>query len=296
MNSEILCVGEVLWDALPAGLFLGGAPFNVACHLNELGLPVTFASRIGNDALGGEITRRLEHRGISTDLLQVDDELPTGFVVVGLDTTGVPDFTIVAPSAWDEIALSPALQERAADARAIVFGSLAQRNATSRETIRQLLKTDALKVFDVNLRKPFDSKDIVEESLKLADIAKLNDDELERLDGWFGLCGGDFTLEAAARSLAERFACPTVCVTRGASGAALWTEGAWYEHAGVRVEVADTVGSGDAFLAAFLERTFSGASSAEVLAYANAVGAYVATQNGATPVHDQETIERLLKA
>ena len=296
MTGEILCVGEVLWDALPAGLFLGGAPFNVACHLHELGLPVAFVSRIGDDALGTEITRRLEHRGIATGMLQVDPVLPTGFVIVGLDTIGVPDFTIVAPSAWDEIATSADLERRAADARAIVFGSLAQRSATSKKTILGLLQTDALKVFDVNLRRPFDSKDVVEESLKLADVVKLNDDELRRLDGWFTLCGGTFTPETAAKALADAFRCHTVCVTRGANGSALWTNGEWHEHAGVKVEVADTVGSGDAFLAAFLERTFSGAPPADVLTYADAVGAYVATRNGATPVHDRETIKRLLRA
>ena len=292
-TGEILCVGEVLWDALPAGLFLGGAPFNVACHLHELGVPAAFASRIGRDTLGEEIVRRLAHRGISTSLLQEDPRLPTGFVRVELDTTGSPDFTIVEPSAWDAIAADDGLLARARNAHAVVFGSLSQRREPSRSTIKRLLAEARVLVFDVNLRPPFDSRSVVEESLEAADIVKLNDAELDQLTGWFSLRGDDMANRAAA--LADQFACATVCVTRGENGALLWHGGEVYEHGGFRVEVADTVGSGDAFLAAFLKGYFDMDDPAELLAFANAAGAYVATKNGATPSLELEEIERLQK-
>src|SRR5918911_4194814 len=130
-GSEILCVGEVLWDSLPAGLFLGGAPFNVACHLRAAGLPVSMVSRVGSDRLGEEVLRRAPWYGVGTDLIQVDPELPTGFVRVTVDGAGNAEFEIVEPAAWDAIVPTEALLARAAGARAIVFGTLAQRHATS---------------------------------------------------------------------------------------------------------------------------------------------------------------------
>jgi len=293
VGSEILCIGEVLWDALPGGLFLGGAPFNVACHLNELGQLAAFASRVGDDLLGQEIIRRLKHRRISTDLLQTDSELPTGFVIVSLDTAGSPDFTIVEPSAWDRIECDSELLEHAERARAIVFGSLAQRNATTRATIERMMETDTTLVFDVNLRPPFDSREVVEKTLGGSHIVKLNDDELRRLAEWFRWPAEMCLREMAAR-LSSEFSCPTVCVTRGANGAALWHEEAWHEHPGFAVEVTDTVGSGDSFLAALLTGLFAEVKPGQLLAYANAVGAYVATQSGATPVHDPDAIRRIM--
>lgn len=287
MNDEILCYGEVLWDALPAGLFLGGAPFNVAVHLHQLGLPVSFASRIGDDELGREIVRRLERRGVTTDLVQEDPGLATGFVIVSLDEAGSPTFDIVQPSAWDAIAAETALLERAKNARAIVYGSLAQRQETSRDTLKELLEFDLLRVFDVNLRPPFDTRSIVEESLHGAHIVKLNDDEIRQLAAWFALPDG---LQESSRALARETGCETVCVTRGPHGAALLHRDEWYEHPGYSVEAADCVGSGDAFLAGLLSGLLEDQDAGETLAYANALGAYVATQNGATPGHDSDAI------
>src|SRR5258705_6263474 len=148
-GSEILCVGEVLWDALPEGLFLGGAPFNVACHLRAAGAAVTMVSRVGDDRLGDEVLRRAARYGVGTDLVQTDPDLPTGFVRVSVDASGSPGYEILAPAAWDAIAPTEALRGRAANARAIVFGSLAQRSPISRDTIQRLCGTNALMVFDV---------------------------------------------------------------------------------------------------------------------------------------------------
>ncbi|MFN2567508.1 MAG: carbohydrate kinase, partial [Gemmatimonadaceae bacterium] len=293
-NSEILCVGEVLWDALPAGLFLGGAPFNVACHLRAAGLPATMVSRVGVDLLGEEALRRLLRCGVGTDLVQVDPTLPTGFVRVTVNGDGGdPKYEIVEPAAWDAIAPSDALFRRAADARAVVFGSLAQRNAVTRGTIERLLETEALKVFDVNLRPPYDDRDVVCRSLQCADVMKMNDDEMRRLAAWFDLRGGPREMAAA---LAEAFACRTVCITRGRDGAALWREGRWIEHPGFEVEVRDTVGAGDAFLAVLLAGFLTGAEDRALLRHANLIGAYVVTQFGAVPADQPATAAHRLSA
>ena len=285
-GSEVLCVGEVLWDALPAGLFLGGAPFNVACHLRAAGLPVAIASRVGADLLGEEALRRAAHYGLATDLVQVDPTLRTGFVRVTLDETGEATFDIVAPTAWDAIEPDPLLVRRAADARAIVFGTLAQRSAVTRGTIERLWDAEALLVFDANLRAPYDDAEVVRRSLHRAQLVKVSDRELRRIAGWFALPpvdGPGASLRRTVAALAEAFACRTICVTRGSAGAALWQDGSWTEHPGFEVEVQDTVGAGDAFLAVLLSGLLGGGDARAVLEHANLIGAYVATQRGAVP-------------
>jgi fructokinase len=289
--SEILCVGELLWDALPSGLFLGGAPFNVAGHLHALGVPVAMVSRVGRDRLGAEALQRLSRSGLAADLVQVDPALETGFVSVTLDADGVPAYDIVAPAAWDRIALGDGLLARAERAGAIVFGSLAQRSPVSRATIERLCEVAVPKVFDVNLRTPHDDVDVVRHSLGHADVVKLNEHELRQMAGWFGLPGG---LRDGTAALAERFGCRTICVTRGDAGAAMLHDGRWSEHPGYRVDVRDTVGSGDAFLAALLSGLLAGADDAAILQHANLLGAYVATQFGAIPVYQQETLALIL--
>src|SRR3954463_5984516 len=166
-SSEILCVGEMLWDGLPEGLFLGGAPFNVACHLRAAGTPVSMVSRVGDDRLGDEGLRRATRYGVGVDLVQVDAALPTGFVRVRVDERGNGNYEICEPAAWDAIEATELLLARAARARAIVFGSLAQRKATTRATIERLwsVATDTLMVFDANLRPPYEDVDVVRRSL-----------------------------------------------------------------------------------------------------------------------------------
>lgn len=291
MSGPILCFGEVLWDALPGGLYLGGAPFNVAVHLHQLGEQTVFASRVGRDHLGEEIVRRMEHRGMRTDLVQIDSMLPTGFVRVALAPTVGPSYTILHPSAWDAVELTGTLHDVARNARAIVFGSLAQRDERTRSTLHGLVSdSQANRVFDVNLRPPYDSREIVEASLRDATIVKLNAEELRQIGDWFRFPSGE---RVALRSLVDEFGCETVCVTRGDRGASLLHNGEIVDHAGYRVDVADAVGAGDAFLAGLLSRLYSGASPMEALDFANALGAYVATQSGATPLHDQRAIEAI---
>jgi len=290
-RGEILCMGELLWDSLPAGLFLGGAPFNVAAHLNSLGLPVGMLSRVGRDRLGAEEIDRVARRGIATDLIQLDDGLPTGFVSVALEGDGSPAYDIAAPAAWDAIELSEGVLERAGQARAIVFGSLAQRSPLTRETIRRLCEIDVPKVFDVNLRPPFDDSVIVRESLLHADIVKLNEQELRQLSRWFDLPTG---LRPAITAVADAFGCETVCVTRGGNGAVLLRRGRWTEHPGYRVDVIDAVGSGDAFLAAALSGLLAGQEDEVLLRSANLLGAYVATRSGAVPEYEEDAVARIL--
>jgi fructokinase len=283
-SGEVLCVGEVLWDSLPEGLFLGGAPFNVACHLRATGVPVSMVSRVGNDRLGDEVLRRAARYGVGTDLVQIDGALPTGFVRVRVDERGNGSYEICEPVAWDAIEATETLLARAASARAIVFGSLAQRNETTRATIERLWRVagrEALMVFDVNLRPPYEDVGSVRASLSTAHVVKLSDAELVRLCEWFGW--DDSGQREMMRGLARQFDCGVVCVTRGSQGAALLHDGEYSEHSGFPADVRDTVGAGDAFLAVLLAGLLAGSSDAELLQHANLMGAYVVTQFGALP-------------
>lgn len=290
MNDAVLCVGELLWDALPAGLFLGGAPHNVAYHLHQRGCPAALASRIGDDVLGREALLRLAAAGLDASLVQRDPALPTGFVGVKVDAEGLPRYDIVEPAAWDALALTAELLGAARSARAVVFGSLAQRHPSSRTTIQALVEASPLAVFDVNLRPPFLDREVVRTSLHAADCVKLNDEELGTLSAWFDRSG---PMSEATAALADGFGCRLVCVTRGADGAALWHEGRWTEHPGYRVEVRDTVGAGDAFLAGLLDAILAGTDDADALDHACRAGAYVAARPGAAPAYDADAPPRL---
>jgi fructokinase len=282
-----ICAGELLWDVYPTTRHLGGAPPNVAVHLRALGVPSRVASRVGTDEAGAALRARLEQLGVPADLVQTDRDHPTGVVTVDLSDPRDPRYTIEQPAAWDFIELSEELEDSASRAAAIVFGSLAQRSQVSRASILALLSPGPLRVFDVNLRPPFDDRAIVESSLRRSDLVKLNDLELGVMLSWFDLPQGD---RAGCEALCDRFGCSSVCVTRGPNGAALLHGGAWWEHPGYDVEVVDTVGSGDAFLAALLSRLMAGVPPDRALRSANAVGAYVATQPGATPPLDAAII------
>jgi fructokinase len=287
-SEEVLCVGEVLWDALPAGLFLGGAPFNAACHLRALQETATLVSRVGDDRLGAEVRRRLPVHGLDEETIQVDPERPTGFVRVALDTAGDPAYDILAPAAWDAIAWTDALRRRTAEARALVFGTLAQRHQRSRRTIQRLAEAAATTYLDLNLRPPHVSRSVVASSLRVAHIAKMNRDELQRLRAWFDVPEG---VEAGAEAVADAFGCRAVCVTRGAEGAWLWHDGRCTHHPGYSTAVRDTVGAGDAFGAALLAGFLAGRRGRDLLALANRLGAYVAAQAGATPDYAVETLD-----
>ena len=289
MKSKILCIGEILWDIFPNGSFLGGAPFNAACHLHMLGENVKIVSRIGDDPLGEKVMSSLKEKGIDPKYMQKDEKFRTGIVKVSINDVSNPSYEIVEPAAWDFIEVSDNLTEAALTADVLVFGSLAQRNHVSRNTIGILRKLVPVKVFDINLRPPYDNRLVVEDSLKNTQIVKLNDKELIQLAKWFGF---PKEIKKSVLTLASEFNCSTVCVTRGEQGAVLWHNKAWTEHNGFKVSVKDTVGAGDAFLASMISGIMAGYTNEVILRNANAVGAYVASKNGATPILNFQEIKR----
>ena len=266
----------------------------MACHLNELGRSASVISRVGDDELGREVLRRLRSRGLSTDTIQIDDgSIPTGFVVVTMKDA-MPSYDIVQPSAWDAMEPTDDLVAAARDA-VVVYGSLAQRDPRSRAAITAAAAAAAKRVFDVNLRAPFIDPDLCVSHAKDCWLVKLNDAELPEMYGWLGL-SGEADVDGMARATFDALGCEMLCVTRGGDGAALITKSEGFaEHPGFVVDAVDTVGAGDSFLATLLDRLLDGASAAVALERACRVGAFVATQQGATPRHDQAGIDALVE-
>lgn len=287
MNKQVLCFGEVLWDTLPEGKIPGGAPMNVALHLRQQGIESMMASRIGPDEAGSELIAFLKEHNLYSELIQQDEKLPTCVVSVELDDHRQATYAIPYPVSWDNIQPDSALTEAAKKADVIVYGSLASRDKTSRNTLMELLKSDALKVFDVNIRAPhFDM-----ENLKIlggmANIVKLNSEELDMLAGTEL---AHLSQKEKVSFLADYLGVDTLCITRGDCGAMALVEGVFYEHPGFKVEVLDTVGAGDAFLATFIAGILQAETPNIILQKACAVGAFVAAHRGANPVYDPQKV------
>lgn len=288
-RPTVVCFGEMLWDLLPDGIFPGGAPFNVAYHLHRHGLNVHLASSVGRDLLGEELLRRLRHWGLATDGISRHHGLPTGHVRAALGAGGDARYEIATSVAWDQIATGEDTIRATHAAQALVFGSLAQRSTFNRAALDRLLAVlpgDALRVFDVNLRAPHNDLDLVRAIAPRATLLKLNADEAARLCDDAPGFGRE---EGHARTLAERTGCALICVTGGAHGAGLLSRGQWCWEPGRPVEVADTVGAGDSFLAALLAGRLRGLPEAECLARACRLGEWVAAHRGATPAYDETT-------
>ncbi|AWM35253.1 carbohydrate kinase [Hymenobacter nivis] len=283
----------MLWDVLPTGKQPGGAPLNVAVHLHNFGADAQIISRVGRDDLGAKLLEFLIAKGISTAYVQRGETHLTGVVKANVSDTNEVTYKIVQPVAWDYIQYDDALGQLVAEADAFVFGSLVARSPASRATLYQLLEHARLKVFDVNFRAPHYSREVVTYLLQQADVVKLNHHELTEIMDWFGAPAAEAT---ALPWLAERFGLQAVCVTKGADGAALWTDGQLYQSPGVPVTVQDTIGSGDAFLAALLTGRLAGQSPADYLAFACAAGALVATYQGATPAISAAQVRALAAA
>jgi len=294
-KNKLLCVGEILWDLLPEGAKAGGASMNVALHLKKFGLDVRFAGRIGDDPLGNDLKKYLEQQGLNTELLQVDDKLPTSTVVVHLESEGNNvRFDIVDNVAWDRIMLTKELEIAANKADVIIYGTLASRHPTTRRTILDIIKSNScLKVLDVNLRAPYYNKEVVEELIKSASIIKMNNDEIRIVSGWYGK---NYHEKQLTQWISEKYHCEIICVTRGAAGALIYRDGQFLEHPGFKVGVKDTVGSGDAFLAGFLAKYLSGEPLEMSLEYACATGALIATMEGATPTYNQAEILNIIES
>lgn len=295
MKKKVVGLGEVLWDQLPERTCLGGAPANFAYITTLMGDQGIVASRVGEDSLGLEALRRMEELGLNIDHVQTDRQRPTGIVKVKLDSKGTARFEIAQPVAWDSLEWTPEWQHLAEKADAVCFGSLAQRSEESRATIRHFLSAtspSAVKVFDVNLRQSFYSPELLSESMKLADIVKLNDEELPKIMSLNKAPHKDDL--SSAQWLIRTYAVKLVCITRGGRGSLLVRNGDLSEHPGFRVRVADTVGSGDAFTAGLVHEYLQGASLGLMNEVANLVGAWVASEVGAMPAPKRGALEHSL--
>jgi fructokinase len=297
MNLPIVVgLGEILWDLLPSGRQLGGAPANFAYSSHLLGNRGIVASRIGRDQLGEEIRATLERAGLSHQFLQSDDSQPTGTVRVQLDSSGQPKFEISQPVAWDYLEWTEDWKELANSADAVCFGSLAQRCPKARKTIFDFLsaaRAETLRICDVNLRQKFYSAEIIRESFRLGNAVKLNHEEVPQVKHLLEMSDGSDLL--FCRSLIRQFELRWVCVTRGANGSLLCSPGETHEHTGYRVKVKDTIGSGDAFTAGLVCEYLRRRPLAQMNETANRMGAWVASHSGAMPPEPASGLESALR-
>lgn len=286
-ESYVVGLGEILWDMLPEGRQLGGAPANFAYHVHALGVPATVVSCVGQDALGEEVRERLASWNMDTRTLDTHPDYPTGTVTVRLDENGSPQYTIHENVAWDHIRWREELAQLASQTAAVCFGSLGQRSPVSRETIQRFLcevPADSLRVFDINLRQHYFNEDILAASLNAANLLKLNHEELPVVASLFGLSGEPLEI---LRALLSRFSLDLIAMTRGGQGSLLITPGEVLEHPGVPAEVVDTVGAGDAFTAALIMGVLHREDLETIHEKANRLAAFVCAHAGATPPHNR---------
>lgn len=284
MNDIVVGMGEALWDVLPEGKKIGGAPANFAYHVSQFGLPSQVVSAVGSDPLGREIVENFTSKGLNHLIEEVP--YPTGTVQVEIDPAGVPQYDIKENVAWDNIPYTARLEALAGKTRAVCFGSLAQRNVVSRDTINRFLDAmpqtaDSLVVFDVNLRQGFYTKEILCNSMKRCNILKINDEELVTVSRMFGYPGID--LQDKCWILLGKYNLRMLILTCGINGSYVFTPGNVSFQPTPKVEVADTVGAGDSFTAAFIASLLKGKSVAEAHALAVRTSAFVCTRKGAMP-------------
>ncbi len=289
---KVTSFGEVLWDDFPGGKVLGGAPLNVLVRLRSLGVDTSMISSRGDDADGEELLRQIESKNVNTDLLQVCKDQATSLVKVHLDACGSASYEIVYPCAWDRIQVEEAALQRVAESDAFIYGSLSTRDEVSRKTLEQLVEQAKFKIFDVNLRPPHYDTDRLLEMMKKADLVKLNDDELYELSKAYG--SKHNSIEQNIQFLAKLSGTPRICVTLGSHGAIYFENGELYRHCGYRVQVADTVGSGDSFLAGLTYKLLNNTPPQEAVSFACALGALVASHHGATPEISLKEIENFM--
>ncbi len=294
-SQRVVGLGEALWDLLPAGKQLGGAPLNFAYISSLLGARAVIATRIGTDRLGDELERDLSARGIETGYIQRDTTLPTGTSKVRISTDGHPRYEIGEKVAWDALASTADWRELAGQADVVCFGTLAQRSEQSRITIAAFLeatRTDCVRIFDANLRPPFYSSGMVLDSIRWARIVKLNQEELTKVCTMAGLpvCAS----AQDVRGLAAHLGVELICVTRGQRGSLLATPRQAVEHPGFPVRVVDTVGAGDAFAAAVACCWTLNMGLEKISVVANRWAAWVASQHGAMPLIDEGLRRQML--
>lgn len=292
-QNYIVGIGEALWDMLPEGRKIGGAPANFTYHVSQFGLDAVAVSAVGNDELGAEIRQTFEEKDLQTQLATVP--YPTGTVAVTLDAKGIPHYEICEGVAWDNIPFSPELEALARNTIAVCYGTLAQRNSVSRKTIESFIAAmpaDGIKICDINLRGTFYNKEILESSMRACDILKINDEEIDEVSR---LLGAEFpTQRMAALNLMSRYEIDILILTCGTNGSYIYSmDGTESFLPTPKVKVADTVGAGDSFTGAFIAALLCGKDIKKAHALAVEVSAYVCTQNGAMPELPDEIIDKL---
>ncbi|CAH8287016.1 fructokinase [Mariniflexile fucanivorans] len=290
--KQIVCYGEVLWDMLPTGKKLGGAPLNLALRMQSYGCSTKVISSIGNDAAGKGIVEQMKTYNATTDHLQVSQNYATSEVLVTLNDAGSASYEIKMPCAWDDIQLLEKDIAIVKSADAFIYGSLVARQQTSRETLFALLKTSPFKVFDVNLRPPHYELNTLTTLMKQANFIKFNDDEIIELS--LAISGKKLSIEESIRFFSKETQTPSICVTLGADGAVLFQDNKFVYNKGYNVKVADTVGAGDSFLATLIYQLLTGANAVTALDYACAVGAIVASKEGANPIINDKEIQEIM--
>lgn len=281
--GKIIGLGEVLYDVLPQGSKLGGAPANFAYHASQFGFEAMAVSAVGNDVLGDQALATFDKNGLKYIIPRVS--YPTGTVNVSLDAEGVPTYTFTPNVAWDHIPFTPEMQAEAKKASAVCFGSLAQRSEESKKTIMSFIdatQKDCLKIFDINLRGNFYDKETIQNGIRHCDILKINDEELVVLGRLFGYPGLD--IEEKCRIILHRYNLRMIVLTCGTNGSYVFAPHDFKSYQPTpKVEVADTVGAGDSFTGSFTASILSGKTIEEAHALAVKVSAYVCTQEGAMP-------------
>ena len=292
-QNYIVGIGEALWDMLPEGRKIGGAPANFTYHVSQFGLDAVAVSAVGDDELGAEIRHTFEEKDLQTQLATVP--YPTGTVAVTLDAKGIPQYEICEGVAWDNIPFSPELEALARNTIAVCYGTLAQRNSVSRKTIESFIAAmpaDGIKICDINLRGTFYNTEILESSMRACDILKINDEEIDEVSR---LLGAEFpTQRMAALNLMSRYEVDILILTCGTNGSYIYSmDGTESFLPTPKVKVADTVGAGDSFTGAFIAALLCGKDIKKAHALAVEVSAYVCTQNGAMPELPDEIIDKL---
>lgn len=281
MTKNVVCFGEVLWDIFPVGEKIGGAPLNVALRLNALDISSTIVSKVGKDQLGERLIEFVKEQGMQTQYIQQDPQFETGKVNVILDQNGTASYEIAYPTAWDKIQVNPSLEEKVSKADIFLFGSLIARDDISHQTLLKLLSIAPYKVFDVNLRAPHYTKELLIDLMQKADFIKFNDEELNEISHAMG--SKEKTLEGQLQFIAKQTSTKQICVTKGGDGALLFFDDQLYNQKGFKVEVVDTVGAGDSFLATLLEGLLTSKPPEVAIENACAMGAMVASNAGANP-------------
>ena len=292
MNSKVICCfGEILWDLFPEGKKLGGAPFNVASSLKDLGAEVYFISCVGKDTLGDEILSHLQLRKIPDDYIQVDSVHPTGKVMISLDENGSAQYKIENDAAWDFIKTTNAALELIGKSDAFVFGSLIARGF-SRQTLSEFLKVWKYNVFDLNLRPPFYDDKLLIDLMSKAQLLKFNDEELYLVAR---ILNSPFnSMDQHVEFIADATGASCICITKGMFGAVLYQNGEWFYNSGYKIKVKDTVGAGDSFLATLIYGIVNNNELQTTLNRACAMGALVAASPGANPNISESELNRFM--